>query len=112
MWYGLLVFFALVTIGNACYLAWATYRRHRARRGASRGSSTTAPPGGTGRLFLRRIPHAILSGLRIFGFRRRIPGIDLLNVEVVCSAVYMAGCLAWCFSPGQCTRPVVAVSEP
>ncbi|RPD81263.1 hypothetical protein L226DRAFT_566050 [Lentinus tigrinus ALCF2SS1-7] len=102
VWYGLLALLGLATFVNACYLSWVTYRRYRARRRASEGSSTSrtvAPPGETGRLSLRRIPQAVLSASRIFGFRWRIPGLDLMVVEVFFTVAYMLACLVWCFAP-------------
>ncbi|RDX55459.1 hypothetical protein OH76DRAFT_1524558 [Lentinus brumalis] len=98
VWYGILALLALATIANACYLSWVTYRRYRARRGASASSKATSADGAGG-VSLRRVPQAVLSASRIFGFRWRIPGLELMIVEALFTVAYVGACLVWCFAP-------------
>ncbi|KAI0698525.1 hypothetical protein C8T65DRAFT_660475 [Cerioporus squamosus] len=99
VWYGILALLALATIANAWYLAWVTYRRYRSRRGTFQNSTKTASPDGMRMMSLRRVPHAILSASRIVGFRWRIPGLELMIVEVLFTVAYLGACLVWCFAP-------------
>ncbi|KAI0650292.1 ferric reductase NAD binding domain-containing protein [Trametes meyenii] len=94
IWYGILGLLALATLLNAVYLAWATLRRYRARHGKS--TSSHRP---TGKVALRRLPQAVVSGSRIVSFRMRIPYIDMTLFELVLTMVYIGGCLAWCLTP-------------
>ncbi|KAI0751643.1 ferric reductase like transmembrane component-domain-containing protein [Daedaleopsis nitida] len=96
LWYGLIAVLVLATAANAVYMTWATYRRHRGRRNID--SLDSRPSNASGRLSLRRLPHAVLSALRIVSFRVKIPLMDLNVLELVYTIVYMGGCLVWCFT--------------
>ncbi len=112
VWYGILALLALATIANACYLSWVTYRRYRARRGASASSKATSADGAGG-VSLRRVPQAVLTASRIFGFRWRIPGLELMIVEALFTVAYVGACLVWCFAPGQSVQlEIIASCSP
>ena len=98
VWYAILSLLGLATILNAFFLAWTTFRRYRVRH--EQPKSTSRP---TGRLALRRVPQAILSASRILSYRLRIPYVDMTLLELTLVTLYMAGCLAWVFSPSMCS---------
>ncbi|KAI0332387.1 hypothetical protein GY45DRAFT_1369109 [Cubamyces sp. BRFM 1775] len=100
VWYAILGLLGLATILNALFLAWATFRRYRARHEQPRSASRPS-----GRLALRRIPQAILSASRIMSYRLRIPYVDMTLLELTLVILYMAGCLAWVFSPTDNIKP-------
>ncbi|KAI9001421.1 ferric reductase NAD binding domain-containing protein [Trametes punicea] len=101
VWYAILGLLGLATIVNVLYLVWAACRRHRSRQARSKKSAPLSP----GRLALRRLPQAILSGARIAGFRLRIPYIDMTLLELTLAVVYLGGCLAWVLAPTDSIKP-------
>ncbi|KAI0772096.1 hypothetical protein BD413DRAFT_492758 [Trametes elegans] len=106
-YWGIFSLIGVATVINACFIAWATYRRRQARRRKDVSAATPHPSGSNGRASIRRLPHAILSASRIVGFRMRIPYIDMTLVEAVLSVMYMAGCLAFAFAPTDNLKPYV-----
>ncbi|KAL7282300.1 hypothetical protein ACG7TL_003770 [Trametes sanguinea] len=102
VWYAILGLLGVATIANAAYLAWATYRRYRSRRAPPK--STQRP---SGRVALRRIPQAILSGSRIASYRLRIPYLEMTLLELTLVVLYFAGCLAWVLAPTDNIKPRV-----
>ncbi len=54
-----------------------------------------------GQVSLRRLPQAILAGLRIVFFRVRLPYIELSGLEILFFVMYLGGCLIWTFVPGE-----------
>ncbi|KAI0824777.1 ferric reductase NAD binding domain-containing protein [Trametes gibbosa] len=103
-YWGVLALIGLATAINAIFIAWATYRRYQARR---RTQDAVPAPSRNGRLSLRRFPHAILSASRIWGFRRRIPFVDMTLVEFALTVVYIGGCLAFAYAPTDNEKPAV-----
>ncbi|KAI0353507.1 hypothetical protein OH77DRAFT_1552919 [Trametes cingulata] len=92
-WYAVLGLLCLATIINAGYLVWAAYRRRRRQSAKAEGSKPQ------GRIALRRLPQAVLSGSRIVGFRLRIPYVEMTMLELGLTMAYVGGCLVWVFAP-------------
>lgn len=90
----------LATVINIGFIAWATYRRYQVRW----KKDIPASPRPSGRLSIRRLPHAILSASRIWGFRLRIPYVEMTLVEFALSMMYLTGCLAFTYAPSKSTR--------
>ncbi|CDO71349.1 hypothetical protein BN946_scf184908.g107 [Trametes cinnabarina] len=105
-YWGVLALIGVATVINVLFIAWATYRRYRSRHGRHH-EAAAASPRPSGRLSLRRLPHAFLSASRIFGFRLRIPFVDMTLVEFALSIMYLAGCLAFAFAPTDNIKPAV-----
>ncbi|KAH9853631.1 ferric reductase NAD binding domain-containing protein [Lenzites betulinus] len=103
-YWGILALIGIAAVINAVFIAWATYRRYQARR---RTQDAVPAPSRTGRLSLRRFPHAILSASRIWGFRVRIPYVDMTLVEVALTLLYVGGCLAFVYAPTETMNPAV-----
>ncbi|KAI9066798.1 hypothetical protein FKP32DRAFT_1755684 [Trametes sanguinea] len=103
-YWGVFALMGVATVINVLFIAWATYRRFHARH---KRDDTAASPRPTGRLSLRRLPHAVLSACRIVGFRLRIPFVDMTLVEFALSIMYLAGCLAFAFAPTDNIKPAV-----
>ncbi|KAI0368124.1 hypothetical protein BV20DRAFT_1054312 [Pilatotrama ljubarskyi] len=105
-YWGVLALMGVATIINGCFVAWALYRRYRARRKpVAEAASTPSRP--SGRLSLRRLPHAVLSASRIVGFRLRIPFVEMTMVEFALTIMYLAGCLAFALAPTDNVLPRV-----
>lgn len=96
-YWGIFVLMGIATVINVGFVAWATYRRYQVRS----KKDTPASPRPSGRLSIRRLPHAILSASRIWGFRLRIPYVEMTLVEFSLSMMYMAGCLAFTYCPSE-----------
>ncbi|OJT07995.1 Ferric reductase transmembrane component 4 [Trametes pubescens] len=93
----------LATVINIGFVAWATYRRYQVRW----KKDISPSPRPSGKLSIRRLPHAILSAARIWGFRLRIPYVEMTLVEFFLGIMYMAGCLAFVYSPLDTIKPMV-----
>ncbi|EIW61345.1 uncharacterized protein TRAVEDRAFT_162444 [Trametes versicolor FP-101664 SS1] len=102
-YWGIFALMGLATAINVGFVAWATYRRYQVRS----KKDIPASPRPSGRLSIRRLPHAILSASRIWGFRLRIPYVEMTLVEFSLSMMYMAGCLAFTFCPNDTLKPMV-----
>ncbi|KAI0638038.1 hypothetical protein C8Q77DRAFT_1088994 [Trametes polyzona] len=95
VWYGVLGLLGLATLVNALFLFWSILHRYRYRH----AHCTRAPLQPSGRVALRRLPQAILSGFRILGYRLRIPHVDMTILELGLTILYLGGCLVWSFVP-------------
>ncbi|KAI0638039.1 ferric reductase NAD binding domain-containing protein [Trametes polyzona] len=102
-YWGVFALMGVATVINFAFIAWATLRRRQAR---TQKDSPPAPKP-TGRLSLRRFPHAILSASRIWGFRLRIPFVEMTLVELALTIMYLGGCLAFTYAPTDSEKPAV-----